>query len=110
MKAVLIIVALLFPAYAIADDAGTTRLHDQTFNTDQTWSGTVIIDGVVQFSSEASLTILPGTTVKFTRTDTDGDGIGENEIYIQGGLNAVGTKDRPIVFTSAEAHPRPGDW
>lgn len=108
--AAVVIIVLLAPVFAIAEEAGVTRLHDQTFNTNQTWSGTVIIDGVVQFSPEATLTILPGTTVEFTKTDTDGDGIGENEIYIQGQIIADGTKEKPIVFTSAEEHKRPGDW
>ena len=108
--AAVVIMVLLAPVFAIAGEAGVARLHDQTFNTNQTWSGTVIIDGVVQFSPEATLTILPGTTVEFTKTDTDGDGIGENEIYIQGQIIADGTKEKPIVFTSAEEHKRPGDW
>jgi parallel beta-helix repeat protein len=97
------------PAVAFADD-GVLRLHDHTFNKDQTWSGTVVIDGVVQFAPEANLTIMPGTNVKFTKTDTDKDGIGENELYVQGSITANGTKDKPIVFTSAEEHKRPGDW
>ncbi|MBI5696027.1 MAG: right-handed parallel beta-helix repeat-containing protein [Nitrospirae bacterium] len=87
-----------------------TRLHDHTFATDQTWSGTVTIDGVVQFAPEATLTILPGTTVLFSKTDTDGDGIGENELYVQGRIIANGTPDKPITFTSSEETKRPGDW
>lgn len=101
---------LLLPAVVFADEATVTRLHDQTYSVDQTWSGEVVIDGIVQFDAGTTLTIMPGTTVKFIRTDTDGDGIGENEIYIQGRLVANGTKDGPIVFTSAEEDPRPGDW
>ena len=95
---------------AFAGEDGVLRLHDHTFNTDQTWAGTVLIDGVVQFAPEATLTIMPGTKVMFTKTDTDGDGIGENEIYIQGRIIARGTKENPITFTSAEEKKRPGDW
>jgi parallel beta-helix repeat protein len=109
---VAIIAALMvsLPAVCFAGDEEITRLHDHTYNSDQTWSGKIIIDGVVQFSPEAKLTIMPGTVIMFTKNDTDGDGIGENEVYIQGGLKAVGTKDNPIVFTSAEKVKRPGDW
>jgi parallel beta-helix repeat protein len=111
MKTLSLFVAfLILPAMAIAEDAVITRLHDQTYSVDQTWSGDVIIDGVIQFNAGTTLTIEPGTTVRFVKTDTDGDGIGENEIYVQGRLVANGTKERPIVFTSAEEHPRPGDW
>lgn len=100
----------LFPVLALAGEDGVIRLHDHTFSTDQTWSGTVTIDGVVQLAPEATLTILPGTTVQFTKTDTDGDGIGENEVYVQGRVVANGTPDAPITFTSAEEVKRPGDW
>jgi parallel beta-helix repeat protein len=110
MKFLLYVFLLLFPVMASAGEGGVLRLHDHTFNTDQTWSGTVLIDGVVQFAPEATLTIMPGTKVMFTKTDTDGDGIGENEIYIQGRLVAKGTKESPVVFTSAEEKKRPGDW
>lgn len=109
MKFLSFLLFMLLPLACFADD-GVLRLHDQTYNSDQTWSGTVVIDGVVQFAPEASLTILPGTKVMFTRTDTDKDGIGENELYVQGSITANGTKDKPILFTSAEEHKRPGDW
>jgi hypothetical protein len=108
MKLTLFLFLFLFPVVAFAGEV--TRLHDQTFNKDQTWSGTVVIDGVVQFAPETTLTILPGTTVMFTKTDTDGDGIGENEVYVQGRIIADGTTDKPITFTSAEEKKRPGDW
>jgi len=105
-----VLMMLLLPVGSPAADDGATRLHDQTFNTDQTWGGEVVIDGIVQFSPEARLTILPGTVVRFSKTDTDGDGIGENELYVQGGLIARGTMEKPIVFTSAEVKKAPGDW
>ena len=110
MKPFALALMLMFPAAAFADDTAVTRLHDNTYSVDQTWGGTVIIDGVVQFAAGTTLTIKPGTRVMFTRADTDGDGIGENEIYIQGRLVAKGTLERPIVFTSAEDKPQPGDW
>jgi len=57
-----------------------------------------------------TLEIRPGTTVRFTRFDSNGDGIGEHEIFIQGVLRAAGTDEAPILLTSAEALPAPGDW
>ncbi|HLB25738.1 MAG TPA: hypothetical protein VJM83_05375, partial [Nitrospirota bacterium] len=91
MKFLSFLVFTLFPVFALAADGEVLRLHDHTFNTDQTWSGDIVIDGVVQFAPEATLTVLPGTVVKFTKTDTDGDGIGENEVYVQGRVVANGT-------------------
>ena len=54
------------------------------------------------------LTIEAGVTLRFAKNarllvdGTDGKA--------RGALSAVGTSERPIVFTSAEASPAPGDW
>ena len=42
--------------------------------------------------------------------DSNGDGIGEHEIFSQGTIRVQGTEAAPVLFTSAEANPRPGDW
>jgi hypothetical protein len=57
-----------------------------------------------------TLEIRPGTQVRFTRFDSNNDGIGEHEIFSQGIIRVVGTTDDPVLFTSAETTPRPGDW
>lgn len=74
------------------------------------WQGRIKIDGVLRVPPEATLFILPGTVVEFTRHDTNSDGIGENGLMIQGRLIAKGTPEMPIVFRSAEAKPGQGDW
>jgi hypothetical protein len=72
--------------------------------TDQTWSAinTYILDGYV-FMTGGTLTIEAGTVIK-----------GENgsalTITKDAKINAVGTADKPIVFTSNKAAPQPGDW
>lgn len=61
-----------------------------------------VLEGYV-FLTGGTLTIEPGTTIK-----------GENgsalAITRDAKLEAVGTADQPIVFTSAQANPMPGDW
>jgi hypothetical protein len=52
--------------------------------------------------SNAVLTIEPGVTLRFQA------GVGLR--VEQGALSALGTVFDPIVFTSAEASPAPGDW
>jgi len=63
----------------------------------------------------AVLTIEPGVTLAFPKTDRD------SALYVQhssndpvdapaGALVAVGTQSKPIVFTSSEAAPAAGDW
>jgi hypothetical protein len=59
------------------------------------------------------LTIEPGVTMKFPKTERD-SGIFVDEFQstnpAAGALVAVGTQDKPIIFTSAEATPMAGDW
>jgi outer membrane protein assembly factor BamB len=70
----------------------------------------VLIDGSVKIGKNATLTITPGTEVAFVRRDLDGDGLGDGTLVVEGRLNAVGTRQQPIVFHSAAAEPQPGDW
>lgn len=83
---------------------------ESTLFQDTVWSGEVLVDGIVTVAPEVVLEIRPGTVVRFTRMDSNVDGIGEHELFIQGRLVAQGTAAQPIVFTSAETAPAPGDW
>lgn len=74
------------------------------------WQGRIRVDGQVRLPPEGRLIIMPGTVVEFSKHDTNGDGIGENGILIQGALIAKGTRERPILFHSAEKSPKMGDW
>lgn len=74
------------------------------------WQGKVLVEGLVRIPPEAELFIMPGTVVEFSRRDTNGDGIGESGLMIQGRLVAKGTKKSPIIFRSAEADRTMGDW
>lgn len=98
---------LLLPGWAGAE---TVYRGEQSLWQDTVWSGDILIDGILTIPAGVSLEIRPGTRVRFTRFDSNGDGIGENEIFIQGVLKAEGTAEAPILFTSAEARPVPGDW
>ena len=83
---------------------------EYTVSRPETWEGEVIVTGRVTVTPEAVLTLRPGTRVRFRRVDTNGDGLGEGELLVLGGIRSLGTPERPVVFESAEAHPRPGDW
>lgn len=109
---IILIISMLF---ILTAKSAMCEEYDFTYGTetiikDTVWSGTVFIDGVVTVFQEITLTIEPGTTVMFKKVDTNGDGFGENEIYIQGEVVAEGTKERPIIFTSAEKVKNAGDW
>lgn len=84
--------------------------RDEALLGDTIWQGRIEITGQVRIPEAARLIILPGTIVAFRKRDTNGDGIGENGILIQGILIAKGTKTEPIIFKSAELQPKRGDW
>ena len=60
-----------------------------------------LMSGVNQFSLDASLTILPGARLVFE----SGRGLSVNQ---SGSLNAVGTAEKPIIFTGKSQTP--GYW
>jgi hypothetical protein len=78
--------------------------------TDETWRGEVRIRGSVVVPRGVTLTIEPGTVIRFEKIDVDGDGIGDSELYVEGNLVAEGGPGLPIVFTSAEGTPSARDW
>lgn len=98
----------------------------------ETWRGEILITGDIHIPSGVTLTIEPGTIVRFTGQEDDsshnpGDLIDTAEynifphdppriaakmiaIIISGELKAVGTEEKPIVFTSNRAKPALNDW
>jgi hypothetical protein len=91
--------------------AAPTRVYrgEQFIGEDTTWEGEVLIDGTVMVAPVARLTIAPGTVVRFGFRDSDADGSGESELFIQGRLLAEGTREAPIVFTALDGAGR-GRW
>ena len=86
------------------------HLESQVLREDTNWAGQIIIEGVVVVSRRATLTIEPGPSIRFKKIDSDGDGTGDSELRVLGGIIAEGTAGRPITFASAEANPARRDW
>ena len=86
------------------------RLADVVISRDETWSGEVEITGTVVVRRGITLTIAPGTTVRFVKVNWNSDDIGESELRVLGRLVAKGTAEQPIHFRSAEKKPNPSDW
>lgn len=112
MKKVFQIVILLAAvATGVFAQSEVTVSSDVTTNTTWTADKTYLLDGFVHVMSGATLTIEPGTTI-YGKIGTKA-----SLIVRQGGkLNAIGTADKPIVFTSeytkpgAAQSPAAGDW
>jgi len=89
---------------------GVITVEDTAIGGDTVWSGEVIVKGRVLVKREATLTIEPGTVVKFVPMDRNEDGFGDGEIFVRGKIVARGTPEKKIVFTSASDDPQPLDW
>jgi len=109
LPALLALLVLFAAPLPVRADALVYR-GEQTLWQDTVWEGEVLVDGVVTVAPQVTLEIRPGTTVRFTRYDSNGDGIGEHELFAQGRLLAQGSAAAPILFTSAQDAPQPGDW
>ncbi|MHB8789391.1 MAG: right-handed parallel beta-helix repeat-containing protein [Desulfobulbaceae bacterium] len=103
-------VALPHPRYEVPTTGKIREVGDEVIQGDAVWQGHLRVNGLVRVPSGSRLIILPGTLVEFSRKDSNGDGIGENGLMLQGVLLAKGTEQEPIFFRSAEEQPRPGDW
>lgn len=86
------------------------RYQDEVFRGDMVWQGRIEVAGTIRVPQGSRLIIMPGTVVEFLKKDTNGDGIGENGLMIQGRLVAKGTREEPIIFRSAEKDKSMGDW
>lgn len=75
-------------------------------------TGSSTVTGDILIHPNATLTFLPGTTIRFTRGDSLSGMTTTNraEIYVAGELESDGTVSNFVTFTSAEASPAPGDW
>lgn len=87
-----------------------TKTISGDITTNTTWhpDTTYILSGFIHVANGATLTILPGTTIK-----GDFSTVGSSLFILRGArINAVGTAALPIVFTSSQpvGQRKPGDW
>ena len=89
--------------------AGTVVVKGGVLQSDETWSGEVLVDESVTVPKGVTLTIAPGTVVKFRHYRGYKDG--KVGLWVDGGtLKAVGEPDKQIWFTSDADDPINGDW
>jgi hypothetical protein len=81
-----------------------------TIATDMTWNGEVHVTGDVLVPKGVTLTISPGTTVKFKHS-RDYKNMSRGVLRVnEGTIKAIGTAKDPIWFTSDATDPINGDW
>lgn len=78
-----------------------TLTENKTLTSDKEWT----LRGYVYVPEGITLTIEPGTVIK-----SDIPEKGALCIEMGGKIMAEGTASQPIVFTSGQSSPQPGDW
>ncbi|MBI4651668.1 right-handed parallel beta-helix repeat-containing protein, partial [Candidatus Desantisbacteria bacterium] len=80
--------------------------------TDTIWEGIIEVEDKIFIPDGLTLTIKPGTIIRFRKNNYKKSGHGDNRIYVQKNAKiiAAGEKFNNIFFTSAEAKPGSGDW
>lgn len=88
-------------------EAGPVKVIEGAINRNTHWSAgsSYVLQGIVTINAGVTLTLDPGTVVL-------GDKSSKGTLLIARGarLMAEGTAQEPIVFTSSEDRPAPGDW
>jgi len=86
------------------------QIKNGTINTNETWSGNVLVTKSITVSKGATLTILPGTVIKFKHYRGYKDPDARLRIFVVGIIKAIGAPDQQIWFTSDAGPPINGDW
>jgi hypothetical protein len=102
-----------------AGHAGELVINKGVIDKDTVWQGEILLKGDVEVAENATLIIMPGTTVRFAKikefgpeklSDDKLNHFPRAELIIRGHLYAQGTLGNEITFTSADPSPTPGDW
>lgn len=97
---------LLLAAISPAAEPVATIYDGAVLTEDVTWRGSVLVRGSVVVSPQATLRIDPGTVVRFASTPA----AQLPNLVVHGRLQATGTLDRPVTFTSDRTRSVRGSW
>ena len=101
VRAGVIAAALLFAAQGA---------YAHALSKDAVWTGEVKVEGQLVVEKGATLTVMPGTVVKFLPGKLDEEGLAECGLLVRGRVVADGRPGARIKFTSGAERPAPGDW
>jgi parallel beta-helix repeat protein len=81
---------------------------DAVLTEDCTWRGEVHVAGVVTVAPQATLTIEPGAVIRFGEAGESAGSV--SMLLVYGRIDARGTQEKTVRFTSRFAQPMAGDW
>lgn len=91
----------IVPQRVVASFAPAFRFSSKMIVEDTLWQGAIQINGMITVAEQATLTIKPGTVVRFGA---------DSGLLVLGRVVAKGTSELPVLFTSNYLHPAPADW
>jgi len=89
------------PQRALAPFTPTSLVASRILAEDTHWSGAILVEGMVTVAEQATLTITPGTVVRFGA---------DSGILVLGRIVAKGTAELPIMLASKYSEPVAADW
>lgn len=99
-------------------DLVPTAIKNGILNQDETWSGVVQVTGNIIIPQGVTLTIEPGTIIRFAHNREDESSLRitnyfdwpKPALYVYGTLKSIGSPEDLIIFTSDAPEPRGADW
>lgn len=101
-----ILISLFVTSLSLAAEKAPILYEGASLTEDVTWRGSILVKGFVVVAPHATLRIEPGTIVRF-EASTDQQ---LPNLVVQGRIHAVGTADKPIIFTPDKAVASSGAW
>jgi len=86
------------------------RLTGGRISKDTIWQGEILIEGSVTVGPGVTLTVKPGTRVKFKHYHGYREPEKRLRLTVLGTIIAEGSAEEPIYFTSDAPDPQNGDW
>lgn len=90
-----------FKKRELADSASFRRITALQVTEDTTLSGKLIVEGFITVLPQATLTILPGSVLRFSA---------DSGIFVLGRIVVAGTAAAPVSFSSTYLHGATSDW
>lgn len=108
----ILLFGLIIEQGEIAQAAIHPSVHEVqgSISVDTDWSGEILIIGTVVVQPNVTLSVHPGTKVRFAHYRGYREPERKLDLIIHGQIIANGTAAQPIYFTSDAPYPQNGDW